>query len=127
MQGILYGAQLAYIQENSNIRRELYRHCEVNSNEKYLLITSIVSIIYKKHFLQKLVESHCQLTGKEIVSLTSIADLSECLSASQLFHGQYYEYESFTQTCKVYDSNERTCNIQRAPAGVSNCQEENLP
>ena len=74
------------------------------------------------HLFQKMVESDCNFEGNEIATISSVADHDECLLASQLFNGAYYEYDGYEQTCKIYDSNERTCNTQRAPAGLLNCE-----
>ena len=70
-----------------------------------------------------MVESDCTFQGDEISTIPSVADHDECFFASQLLNGGYYQYDSYTQTCKIYKSNERSCNIQRAPSGLSNCHE----
>ena len=73
------------------------------------------------HHFQNLLQSECHFTGKVIMRSKEVAEEAECFAASQLLHGSYYVHEDLTQTCVVYGSNERSCNVYRGPAGLGDC------
>ena len=68
-----------------------------------------------------MLESECQMKGNLIVELPGVLEPEECLVSLNIFHGNYYVHDVTSQLCKIYDSNERTCKVQRGVPGLPNC------
>ena len=56
-----------------------------------------------------------------IQTLNEVLETEGCLEASQVFNGTYYVHKVTDRTCKIYDSKERSCNIQRGLRGIPKC------
>lgn len=68
-----------------------------------------------------MLESECVMKGNKLAELPSVFEPEECLLTTEIFHGSYYVLDVTTQTCTIYDSNERVCEVQRGINDLSNC------
>ena len=46
----------------------------------------------------------------------------ECWLESQYWDGNYFVMRNDTETCRIYNSNWRQCNLYRGPNGASDCE-----
>jgi len=92
--------------------------CSIYGAEHDTIYNCLQDDVKYPDMCKTMIESECTYNGKVLLEEDNIYENQDCLNLNELIQGQYYVFDEENRSCKVYDSNDRTCIVHRGINGI---------